>query len=66
MNVTATSETDHVVLYAADGRVVYRRKLSIVGDTTLLLNDLPDLKGGVYLLQASINGKLYTLKLIKE
>lgn len=66
LNVTATKENDHVSLYALDGKQLYSRKLSVQGNATVLLQDIPDLKQGVYLLKTSINEKLFTIKMIRQ
>ncbi|WP_221391053.1 T9SS type A sorting domain-containing protein [Dyadobacter sp. NIV53] len=66
LNVTDTKESDNVTLYAKDGKKMYTKKLRNINKSTVLLNDLPQLGSGVYLLKTSINEKLYTIKMIKE
>jgi hypothetical protein len=64
--VNASDETDQVALYSLDGRIVYQRKIAQRGSATILLEDLPSLTPGIYLLKTTINGKMYTLKLIRK
>ncbi|GGC06673.1 hypothetical protein GCM10011325_36880 [Dyadobacter sediminis] len=66
LNVVSTSERDQVEMFAINGKRVYKRKLKNISSSTVLLNDLPILPQGIYLLRTSIDGKLYTMKMIKE
>lgn len=66
VNVTVTKENDQVALFTMDGKLIYRRKLGSTGSSTILLKDLPNLKPGMYVLQASIDGKHYTFKMNRQ
>jgi hypothetical protein len=66
ITVMPTDKTDLVTLYSIDGRILCQKKLAQKGSGTLLLNDLPPLGQGIYLLQTSIQGKLYTIKMIRD
>ena len=66
ITVSPTDQTDHVSLYSSDGKILYQRKLVNRGNATILLDDLPALTRGVYLLKASVAGKLYTIKMIRN
>jgi hypothetical protein len=65
-NVTATDANDQIILYTADGKAVYRRKLVAAGNTTIHLADLPALSKGLYLLQVTINGKEHLIKMLHK
>lgn len=64
--VTPTDKTDNVELYSLDGKNLYNKKLQQRGSATILLDNLPQLTPGVYLLKTIINGKLYTIKMVRE
>ena len=66
VNVTATSQNDHVALYTINGRLLYRKKLEGISSSTILLKDLPNLRSGTYVLQTSIDGKHYTFKMQRQ
>ena len=66
ITVTSTDQTDMVSLYSLDGTMLYQRKLSMKGNATILLQDLPSLAPGVYLLKTSVKGKMYTIKLVRQ
>lgn len=66
ITVTATDETDNAELYSLDGRLLYQRKIAQKGSATVLLDDLPKLASGIYMLRTVVNGKLYTIKMIRE
>jgi RHS repeat-associated protein len=66
LNVTISQEADQVELYASDGKKVYARRLKKITGSTVLLDELPDLSPGVYLLTATIHGKRYTIKMLKN
>jgi hypothetical protein len=65
-NVPASGKNDQVSLHTTDGRIVYQRKLSVSGNTTVQLTGLPHLTPGIYLLRVSINGNVYTVKLFRD
>jgi hypothetical protein len=64
--VSATDQTDNVELYSLDGKLVYQKKISSKGSLTVLLNNLPELKAGIYLLKTIVNNKQYTIKMIRQ
>jgi len=66
MSVAATRQHNQVALYTLDGKLLYQRDIGPVSGSTILLNDLPRLAQGVYLLRTSINGELLTIKMIHE
>lgn len=66
ISVTTVSESDHVGLYDANGKMVYQRRIKDRRSETVLLNNLPPMAAGAYLLKVALNGTLYTLTLIKE
>lgn len=65
MNVAPTDKTDHVTLLTENERPVYDKKLNYTGPSTILIDDLPQLANGVYFLNVTIAGKIYTVKVIK-
>lgn len=66
INVTTTSQSDKVRLYSMDGKLRYQQSLSLKGTETVLLNDLPPLDPGIYILHVIINKELFTLKMVKK
>ncbi len=61
--LSAADERDNVELYGMDGRLRYQKPLKLGSGTTMLLDDLPPLDPGVYILKVGISGKLYTVKM---
>ena len=66
LNVTETGEKDHVQLLTIDGRPIYQRKIDRIRNNTVLLDDLPNLSAGTYLLKVIIKRNLYTIKMVKQ
>ena len=66
LNVTETGEKDNVQLFTVDGRPIYQRKLDRIRNNTVLLDDLPNLSSGTYLLKVIIKRSLYTIKMVKQ
>ena len=66
ITVAASDQTDNVTLYSMEGRILYQKKVQNRGSSTILLDDLPELVQGIYLLKISINGKMYTIKMVKK
>jgi hypothetical protein len=66
MTVTATDQTENVSLYSVDGRILYQKRVVNRGNATILLEDIPKLKPGIYLLRVSLNSKMYTIRMIHE
>lgn len=66
VKVTQTTLDDRVEIYAMDGRLRYQRPLVLSGNTTVLLNDLPPLEPGNYLLKAVIDKQLFTIKMTRK
>lgn len=64
--VTASDASDQVSLYSLDGRLRYSRKLRADGYPVVLLDDLPELEQGIYLLKAVINGKQFIVKMLRR
>lgn len=62
----ASGPADNVELYSSDGRLLYRHRLANNTGTTVLLNDLPTLSKGIYLLKAVVNEKPHRILLIKN
>ncbi|MBX3253665.1 MAG: T9SS type A sorting domain-containing protein [Chitinophagaceae bacterium] len=65
-HVSRSDKAESVSLYTRDGRLVYHRKLQHSGNATILLDDIPPFAAGVYILQAVINGRAYTMQLLRE
>ncbi len=63
--VEPTDQIDKVEIYTLDGQMIYQKRLAQSGSSTILLQDLPDLKAGLYSLRAVIGKKLYSIKLIR-
>jgi hypothetical protein len=66
VNVTAGNRNDRIWLYSLDGKVLYEKVLPANGQTIILLDNLPPLLPGVYLLKASIGGKNYIVKMTRK
>ena len=66
MAVSATDQTDNVTLYNVDGKMLYKKKVVQRGNATILLEDIPTLNRGIYLLTVSINKKQYTIKMVRK
>lgn len=66
VGVSTSTQTDDVALYTVDGKMVFQKRIVQRGSATILLDDLPDLKAGIYLLRTSINGRLYTIKMVRK
>ena len=66
INVTAGTPNDRVLLYSLDGKVQYERKLSVNGSAVILLDNLPPLDPGVYLLKVSIGKLHYIVKMTRR
>ena len=64
VNVTGSKLTDKVELYLMDGTLLYQRRLANRHGGTILLDDLPTLSEGTYLLKTVVNGKSFTNKII--
>jgi hypothetical protein len=64
--VTATDQTDKAELYSMEGKLLYQRRIEQKGSATVVMDDLPSLTPGVYLLKTSVNGKMYTMKMIRK
>jgi len=63
--VSASDQTDFVELYTMDGKQVFHRPILQRGSATILLDDLPKLAQGIYLLRVSVNRKLYTIRMVR-
>ncbi len=66
VGVSASDQTDYVALYTVDGKILFQKNIVQRGSATILLDDLPNLKPGIYLLHTSINGKLYTIRMVRK
>lgn len=66
VNISASDENDRIALYSLEGKLLYQKKIANAGNTTVLLNGLPNLTSGVYMLQAVLNKKLYTIKMVRQ
>ncbi|PKK36796.1 hypothetical protein BWI96_10520 [Siphonobacter sp. SORGH_AS_0500] len=66
VNLTPTAERDQVILYSADGKSLYKKSLKNANGSTILLDELPVLPRGVYVLRVSIQDKQYTFRMIRE
>ncbi|HEV7330208.1 MAG TPA: T9SS type A sorting domain-containing protein [Flavisolibacter sp.] len=64
--VSATDQTDKVELYSLDGKMVYQKKIGSKGNLSVLLDNLPDLKPGIYLLKTIVNKQQYVIKMIRQ
>lgn len=59
-------KTNSVELYSMQGVLLYRKEIGKPGVSITVLNDLPELPGGMYLLKTTVNGIPYTSKMIKN
>ena len=66
VNITASDENDRIALYSLEGKLLYQKRFVNTSNTTVLLNDLPNLTPGVYTLQAVLNNKMYTIKMVRQ
>lgn len=64
--VNAQDKTGSVELYSMQGVLLYRKEIGKQGNSITVLNDLPNLSAGMYILKTMVNGTAYTSKLIKE
>jgi RHS repeat-associated protein len=62
----ALDKTNSVELYSLQGVLLYRKEISKQGASITVLNDLPNLSAGMYILKTTVNGTPYTSKMIKE
>ncbi len=62
----ASGSTDRVELYSSQGSLVFQKILSPADGNNVLLNNLPRLPKGIYLLSAMVNGKTSTQKLTRQ
>jgi hypothetical protein len=65
LNVTATGQSQSVGLYSVEGKLLYQQRIVYTGNTTVLLNNLPALTPGVYMLQVVIDKRSFIIKMIK-
>lgn len=66
LNVARTNKDDIVQIYSLDGRLRYQKPLVLNGASTVLLDDLPLLEPGNYLLKAVIGKQLFTIKMTRK
>lgn len=64
--VNAQDKTNSVELYSLQGVLLYRKEIGKQGNSITVLNDLPNLPAGMYILKTMVNGTPYTSKLVKE
>lgn len=62
----ALDKTNSVELYSIQGILLYRKEIGKQGTSITVLNDLPDLPAGMYILKTTVNGTPYTSKMIKN
>ncbi len=63
---SSVDKTNSIDLYTVQGKLVYHKTIDRQGNVTAVLNDLPFLTSGVYLLKTSVNGNEYTFKILKQ
>lgn len=63
--VNTQDKTNSAELYSLLGELLYRKEIDKPGNSITVLNDLPNLPAGMYILKIRINGEPYTSKLIK-
>jgi RHS repeat-associated protein len=69
LQVTPAAPTDkinRVQLYSTSGALLYQKEIGRVGIYSGVLNDLPQLASGMYLLKIIVNDVPYVTKLMKE
>lgn len=66
LNVTSSGKKDRVELYSLEGKLLYKKRIVNLSNATVLLNDLPQLTQGVYLLKTVIDKKLFTIKMVRQ
>lgn len=59
-------EGDNVQLFTIEGKRVYRYSFSNADNSIIELKDLPKLTSGVYILKASLNKQVFTLKVVHK
>ena len=59
-------KTNSVDLYTIQGKLLYHKTIDRQGNTTTLLNDLPFLPAGVYILKTLVNETPYSFKISKQ
>lgn len=62
----AQDMTNSVELYSLQGVLLYKKEISKQGSSITVLNDLPNLPSGMYILKTTINQIPFTTKLIKN
>lgn len=62
----ASDKTNSIELYSLQGILMYKKELGVTGSATVVLNDLPMLASGIYILKTTVNGIPGTIKLMKE
>ncbi|MET0465387.1 MAG: T9SS type A sorting domain-containing protein [Chitinophagaceae bacterium] len=66
-NVTLAKPGDHLQLSSIDGKVVYKKGLGTwQNNVAIPLTDLPALKNGVYVMTIILDGKVSSVKLIRQ
>lgn len=58
-------KTNYVELFSAQGVRMYRKEINMQGSITIPLNDLQKIASGMYFLKVTINGRPYSIKLMK-
>lgn len=66
INISKTDKDDRVTLYGVDGRVWYDKPLVLNGGATMLLEDLPPLRSGTYILKVVVEKQFFTLKMTRQ
>lgn len=66
VNITASDKDDVAELYSLEGKILYRKRITNAGNATVLLNDLPNLTPGIYLLKTVLNKKEFTIKMVRQ
>jgi hypothetical protein len=66
MNAPVTLKTDKVTLYSMEGKLLYQKSLASRSTQNVVLNDLPVLSPGTYLLKTVIGGKTVMIKVIRQ
>lgn len=66
-NTAEIGSNDYVELYTPDGRVVYQRRIGRRNaNTTISLDDLPELAQGTYIINLTLNRQKFSFKVVKQ
>ena len=64
--ISPQDKTSSVEMYSSHGELLYKKEINKLGSATIILNDLPALPSGMYILKTMVNGIPYTNKMIKN